>query len=202
MRIFSIPIFGLLPKLGKGLKLIKYRQVIEKLEFVEKQFNKPMVSFDANIHALYDCLQGPVVELDEDFDWFMTLGITTYTETSGLASEFISRVLNNEFFKYDEYFKELNVSSRETEFLAWYSNIEATQGFLDQFMYLLQLYCIENPKDEELGDVYREDNRRELNKSTIAFFNSQHFRLMLDDFITMVKLSIHSQVRRINGEAN
>lgn len=204
LKMLKLKVLGSMPWFGKGVQLTEYKRIIDKLDYIEKQFNKPMVSFDANIHALYDCLQGTEIELDDDFDWFMTLGITTYTETSGLALQFVTRILNDEYFKYDDYFKELNVINRETEFLEWYSNMDSIQLFMDRFSYMLKLYCLENPKEADIehGEAYNENNRLELNRSTLLFFGSQHFRLVLDDYITLVRLSIDSQVRRLNGEAN
>jgi len=194
-------LFGDLPVVGKQVSLSYYSSVMDRILFIEKQFNKPMVTFDANVHALYDCLQGSKIVMHEDFDWFLVLGITTYTKTSALTSQFFQRILNGELLKYDDYFKELNVSSRETAFLDWYSNFEDTQEFLGVFLGLMHMFCLENPIDEE-GEIYKGNNRLEINRSTLEFINSSHFRLVLDDFITVMKLSIDSQVRRLNGEAN
>lgn len=195
-------LFGDWPLIGHQIKLGYYRSVMDKVENIEKRFNKPMVKFEDNIHALYDCLQGSKITIHEDFDWFLVLGITTYTKTARKTVEFFDRLVEGELFKFEEYFKELNVSSRETAFLDWYSNFEDAQDFLDGFMYMMQLYCLENPLNEEEGEVYKGSNRWEIKKGTLEFLNSSYFRLVLDDFITLVKLSIDSQVRRLNGEAN
>lgn len=199
--VLKFSLFGELPFVGKQVSLSYYKSVMDKVLFIEKQFNKPMVTFDHNVHALYDCLQGAKIVLHEDFDWFLELGITTYTKTSGMTSQFFDRVIAGEFFKFEDYFKELNVSSRETAFLDWYSNFEDTQEFVDAFIYMMQIYCAENPLDEE-GEVYQGNSRQEINKTTLDFISSSYFRLVLDDFITVIKLSIDSQVRRLNGEAN
>lgn len=195
-------LLGNLPLVGKQVSLSYYKSVMDKVLFIEKQFNKPMVTFDHNVHALYDCLQGAKIVLHEDFDWFLTLGITTYTKTSGMTSQFFARIIAGEVFKFEDYFKELNVSSRETAFLDWYSNFDDTQDFADVFIYMLQIYCLENPINEEEGEVYKGNSRWEINKTTLDFISSSYFRLVLDDFITLVKLSVDSQVRRLNGEAN
>ena len=197
-------LFGNWPVIGKQIQLDYYNSVIERITNIEKRYNSPRVGYDTHIHSLYDCLYGSMIELDEDIQWFLTLGITTYTKTSAMASECLQRIIKGEIFKYEEYFKELNVSSRETEMLDWYSNYEDTAAFMGDYLYMMQVYCLENPLDDndETGagaEVYKDSNRWEINRSTLDFINSSHFRLMLDDFITVIKLSIDSQIRRLNG---
>lgn len=199
----KLKLFGNWPVIGKQIQVQHYTSLMDEVDLLEKQFNKARVRFEVIIRDLYDCLERSPVTLNEDFNWFLSISITSYTNTSTAAHYLLDRILKGEFFKYDLYIKELNVSSRETDFLDWYSSNYTVQMFMENFHYLMGLYCLENPLDEEHGDhTYKETNRLEINRSTLDFLNSSHFRLVLDDYLTMVRMSIDSQLRRLNGEAN
>lgn len=200
------------PLIGKRLKVARLNTVLSEVEHIKKQFNKPMVRFDDNMNGLYDCLKGLDMGLQEDIRWFLTLDITCYSKTSTEAATYLKRHLENGFPQEEHFFKNTSVGSLETAFMDWYSNLETAQAFVDQFIYVLDLYCSENPRKvkhlEELdeqddvggSEVYRTVRNRELNQSLIEFFNNNQFRLILDDFLIMVEVVIYSQLRRLNGQ--
>lgn len=205
--------FESIPYVGKRMKINKLNKVLLDIEDIKKQFNKPMVRFDDNIHRLYDCLKGLDLTLVEDYEWYLSLDITTRTKTSVGASRYITEHINNLFPKEDIYFRESNVSNISVRFLDWCNNTESLQEFVFKFLYVLDLYCEENPKvikcfsdDPEIqGDVfvghnvYKPLRSKELNYSLLEFFNNNTFRLILDDFITSVQVVIYSQLGGLNG---
>lgn len=201
-----------IPYFGKRMKVARLNSVLSEIEHIKKQFNKPMVRFDDNIHALYDCLKGLDLTLEEDIGWFLDLDITCFSKTSTEAATYLKRHIENAFPKDEHFFKNLSVGSLETGFMDWYSNYDTAQEFIDLFVYAIDLYCAENPKSakykvhgaEEQDDisgseVYTDSRKRELNHSMIEFFSNQPFRLLLDDFLVMVEVVIYSQLRRLNG---
>lgn len=200
LALIKFKLLGNLPFIGKRFQADYYNELMGQITKFDKLFNKPTVKFDQIIHDLYDCLVTAPLDVCEDFDWFMTLGITAHTKTSRDALAFLYELGESRPFKFDPYFKEFHVSSKETDFLAWYSNRDSAMQFVWMFMEVLQLYCLENPLDENDGAEFKE-HRKAINKPTMEFFNSSYFRLVLDDFITIVQLSIDSQLRRLNGEA-
>lgn len=200
LALFKFKLLGNLPFIGKKVQLDYYSELMAHLTKFEKQYNKPTVKFDQLIHDLYDCLASAPLAICEDFDWFLTLAITAQTKTSRDALEFLCALEEGHPFQFDPYFKEFHVSSKETDFLAWYSNGETAMGFIWQFMQVLQLYCLENPLDENEGVAFSE-HRKAISKPMMEFMSGSYFRLVLDDFITIVQLAIDSQLRRLNGEA-
>lgn len=189
------------PVIGKDIQRDHYNKVSAEIEGVLKRFNHPKVTLTDSVRCLYDCLKGLDIRLHDDFSWYPNVAISAYTKTSYDASALLHMTLAGGFPRYDEYFKELYVSNHETSFLDWYSNPESAEEFLGQFMLILHLYCEDNPVDEEYGEQYRFDyQRKELKPGLLDFFSSRYFRLVLDDFITLVRLAIHTQLRRLNGE--
>jgi hypothetical protein len=200
------------PYFGKRIKIARLNSVLLEIEHIKKQFNKPMVRFDDNIHALYDCLKGLDLTLQEDIGWFLDLDITCYSKTSTEAVTYLKRHVENAFPKEEHFFKNTSVGSLETGFMDWYSNYDTAQEFVDTFLYVIDLYCAENPRsskrpvfdaeeqDDVFGtDVYTDSRKRELTQSMIEFFINQPFRLLLDDFLVLVEVVIYSQLRRLNG---
>ena len=200
LALLKFKMLGNLPFVGKRVQVNYYNSLMEYLTNFEKRVNKPTVKFDQMIHGLYDCLVGAPIAICEDFDWFMTLGITAHTKTARDALAFVYALEEKHHFKFDPFFKEFHVSSKETDFLAWYSNADAATHFIWGFLQLLQLYCLENPLNEQEGDTFKE-HRTVITSPTLEFFNSSYFRLVLDDFITIVQIAIDSQLRRLNAEA-
>lgn len=200
LAMLKFKLLGNLPFIGKRVQSDYYKGLLAQIIKFEKQYNKPTVKFDQLIHDLYDCLASAPIAICEDFDWFLTLAITAHTKTSRDALEYLCALENGHSFQFDPYFKEFHVSSKETDFLAWYSNRETATSFIWRFLQVLQLYCLENPLDENEGVPFSE-HRKVINKQTMEFLNGSYFRLVLDDFITIVQLAIDSQLRRLNGEA-
>jgi len=189
------------PIIGEEIQRDHYNKVLAEIEGVRKRFNHPKVTLTDSIHCLYDCLKGLDIRLYDDFSWYPNVGISAYTKTSQEATALLRMILTGGIPRYDEYFKELYAVDHETGFLDWYSNPESTDELLGQFMLILDLYCEDNPKDDEYGERYKfEYQRKELKPSLLDFFSSRYFRLVLDDFITLVRLAIHTQLRRLNGE--
>lgn len=199
LALLKFKLLGNLPFIGKRVERDYYKELSAHIVKFEKQYNKPTVKFDQLIHDLYDCLAAAPIAICEDFDWFLTLAITAHTKTSGSALEFLHELEDRTAFPFDPYFKEFHVSSKETDFLAWYSNRETTMAFIWRFLQVLQLYCLENPLDENEGVAFSE-HRKAITKPMLEFFNGSYFRLVLDDFITIVQLAIDSQLRRLNDK--
>jgi len=196
-------LFKDLPVVGKPIKRKLFSEAISSIDLIIARAKHPMVSFDSTIHDLYDCLKNVPLELENDFEWLMTLDISAYTKTSGEALELLQRVVTDERFKFDPFFHQLGDITREREFLDWHSNHKATQTFIYKFAQLLHIYCLEFPKEHEREEGQRFDavNRIELSVGLMEFFNSRYFKLMLDDFLTVVRIAIHSQLRLVNDKA-
>lgn len=211
-NLFS-DVFLNVPYFGKRFKIARLNSVLAEVAHIKKQFNKPMVRFDDNIHALYDCLRGLDLTLQEDIEWFLTLDITCYTKTSTEAAKYLNRHFENGFPKEEHFFKVLSVGSLETGLLDWYSNFDTAQEFIDLFFYVIDVYCAENlrsvkspafdpdEQDDVSGSVaYTDSRKREINPSLMDFFNSNTFKLVLEDFMVVIEVVIYSQLRRLNGE--
>lgn len=189
-----------LPVVGKYILRKHLLDTVTQLDEIAARSKRPMVSFDSTIHDLYDCLKDVPLRLENDFEWLMTLEIVAYSKTSGEITELLTRVVTDERFKFDPFFHSLGDVTRDRSLLEWYSNHQATQRFLYKFMQLLHVYCLEFPKEEnrEEGQQFNQHTRLELSVGLQEFFNSRYFKLTLDDFLTVVRIAIHSQLRTLN----
>lgn len=191
------------PLIHRWAGLSYHRELLSEIERIEARFFSATVRFADNIHDLYDCLlQATDVALVEDFAWFHTIELNTYTKTSGDAHALLFGLLNNKYPKTEDFFKEYEVR-KMAGLLHWYSSSYTVESFMAAGLSVIGVYCEVNPRSSDLDgeDIFTKKPLR-LNPSLAAFITSRHFRLMVDDLLTVTRLAISSQIRVLNGEAN
>lgn len=192
-----------MPLIGKWAGLAYYKELLIDIERIEARFFSATVRFADNINDLYDCLlQATDVVLEEDFAWFHTIELNTYTKTSGDAHALLAGLLDNKYLKVDDYFKEYEVR-KMASLLYWYSSSYTVESFMATGLSVIGVYCEVNPRSSDLDgeDIFTKKPLR-LNQPLAAFITSRHFRLMVDDLLTVTRLAISSQIRVLNGEAS
>jgi hypothetical protein len=191
-----------MPLIRKWAGLAYYSELLTQVEQIEARFFSATVRFTDNMHLLYDCLlQATDVALEEDFAWFQTVAMNTYTKTSGEAHSLLAGLLEGKFLKVEDYFKEYEVR-KMTGLLHWYSSSYTVESFMATGLSIIGIYCEHNPhsNDEDGEDIFTKKPLR-LNQPLAAFITSRHFRLMVDDLLTVTRLAISSQIRVLDGEA-
>lgn len=191
---------GKLPWVGRRLQLSYYQNLKLEVERIEAAFFSPTVRFTDQVHDLYDCLKGSEITLAEDFQWFHSLILNTYSKTAADAVHCLSSITNGWLLKTENYFKETEVTKR-VPLLQWYSNRDYVEQFISLGLVTLQAYTTRYPRleNEKVGPAIEKAKNVFWNPSLGNFCGSQYFKMILDDFITIVLIALESHIRRLNG---
>lgn len=183
------------PFVGKKIRLSLTNRLLEEFDAVEKGFNSATVRFSTSIARLYDSLEGFDFALEEDFETYNTLTLTTYTKTSGEAHRLLQQLRGIGGPKVEGYFKE-TMKEGVTPFLGWYSNRQSFEGFIAGAIDLIDLYTKMNPRSND-GHVY---TAKELAVaySTQEFLSSKYFKLLTLDLIQVLRVVLYLEINGIH----
>lgn len=186
------------PFVGKRFRAAAVGQLLEQLDIVEKGFSSPSVRFAHNIHALHIALQGFDYNLQEDFGYFKGLEFNPYTKTSARAFALLDVIkLNNGLPELDLYFKD-TLKDSSHQFLDWYSNQNTVVGFVGNTIQLLNIYVRLNPLTED-GEPHI-FQPGEISYNTREFIGGRYFKLLVLDFIQVLKVLLHLEQRGNYGK--
>jgi hypothetical protein len=182
-----------LPIIGPKVRVIVAKEMLAKLDKVEKGFTSPVVRYVDNIAELGRSLKGFDWHLEEDLKLYKSLRIITFTKTSGAAYRLLERIeLDGAPPNFEDYFKD-TVNPRPLPLLDWYSNHASMVGFISSTILLLEEYTsVNTPTDD--SNVYggREST---ASYSTLEFFKSRYFTFLVLDLIQSLRMVLNLEVR-------
>jgi hypothetical protein len=174
-----------------------YRLLLKDLTEATDQFGKRNVRYVDVIHRLYDVLKDAELSYEEDFDWMRNQLITVSTKTSGDAYTLLSILIEEKRIALTEtYFRAAPIVPVPVN--TWYSNQYSVERFLDLGLTLLELYCLYNPKLEDVktsAEGLADQDIPTLNPSLQQLLSGKDFKLLVEDLIEVVRLIVRSHVR-------
>lgn len=199
-EVLFVKCFGDLPIVGTRIKIRYYNRLILRLEKINNQFGSVKIRFVTTLHELKGVVEeAHNIALEEDFRWFSETILDLNSTTSREVNEALKTILKGSPQKPEEGFREFGPIKRPL--ISWYSNRESFDGFIEDAFLLLKTYCNLNPLNEETGDIYKDGEIPEWNTIVKHFITSRYFKLMVQDLIVLLKLTLTSQIRMLNGEA-
>lgn len=197
-KLSVLKIARYIPVIGKATELRYYKGLLEEVERIEARWFSATVSFKTQIHDLYDCLNGPEIHFWEDFEWFDKLEVNTYSKTAADVVHCLSSITNGWSIKTEDYFKDVEVTKR-VPFMKWYSNSHYVEKFLGLAMITMEAYCLRFPRNPEEGPTYEKAGNVYWNPAIANLVTGPYFKMIVDDFITIIRIGLDSHIRRLNG---
>lgn len=203
MEVTKLKILGFLNNtfMKRWVVAAYQRELLTEVQRVHERFNSATARFVDTVHDLYDCLKGAEIALYEDFRWFHGLGISTHTKTAAEAYELVRKVVEGYvFLKAEDHLRQTD-HAKETPFINWYSHANDYQGFITLMLVVLENYCYHKPRDPELGPQFELGDQIRWRNGAAEFCNGPYFKMMIDDLVTMVRLALDSNIRRLDAKA-
>lgn len=181
------------PIVGKHCRAKVAEQLLDTLDKVEKAFTSPVIRFVDNIAFLSRSFTGFDWTLQEDLRLYKSLRCTTFTRTTNAAHTLLERLKEEGSPpNFENYFKD-SVASNPTPFLDWYSNEQTLMSFISNSILLLEVYTLVNTPSDETT-VYR-GKEPTASYSTLEFFKSRYFKLLVLDLIESLRIVLNLEVR-------
>jgi len=185
------------PLIGKRYQKKLDQLTVDRLASIREGFNKQGFTFQGQVHALYDCLQGFQVPSEMNPRDYLGIPITANIKSSSDGVEMLDVLLRGVHFSHYFYFNPSpQVAYRS--FLDWCTNVESLQAFITDGTKLLAVYCLYFPIPGTAQEQI--DEQPELSESTETFLGSVWLRYLVFDLIEVVTLLLRQRLGETDGK--
>ena len=187
------------PFVGNWARLEHCKWLLTQFDQVERGFNSPTVRFADALKLLYDnLLETSQLHFEEDFKWFNTIELNTFTKTSGEAHRLLEALHKGLTIDVEDFYRSHEVR-KNVGFMQWYSSSYTLDLFFANGVSTVGMYCEVNAEQVSVEQALVA-KKRPWNPPLDAFLASRYFKMMVEDLITVARIVVHSQIRVLNGE--